>query len=150
LVGTIAGGVQTSIVPPSCELTLDRRIIPGQDVAAALADIDALLQRLEMERPGIAAEREAFLAIPPVEVASDVPVCRELERAVAEVTGQAATATGLRATSDAATFLAAGIPAVVFGPGSLREAHRADESVPLDEVRAASRILALAIVRLLA
>jgi acetylornithine deacetylase/succinyl-diaminopimelate desuccinylase-like protein len=34
----------------------------------------------------------------------------------------------------------AGIPTVLFGPGSIvNQAHRADESVPLDEVVTAAR-----------
>ena len=42
--------------------------------------------------------------------------------------------------SDASTFQRCrGIPAVVFGPGSIDQAHTADEDVPIDHlVRAAA------------
>ena len=43
--------------------------------------------------------------------------------------------------TDASTIAQAGIPSVVFGPGDISRAHTCDESVPLDEVEAASEIL---------
>jgi acetylornithine deacetylase len=43
--------------------------------------------------------------------------------------------------TDASTLAQAGIPAVVFGPGDIAQAHTCDEWVPLDEVEQASEIL---------
>ena len=39
--------------------------------------------------------------------------------------------------TDASTLAEAGIPAVVFGPGDIAQAHTCDEWVPLDEVEQA-------------
>jgi acetylornithine deacetylase len=50
------------------------------------------------------------------------------------------------AASDASFYEAAGIPSVVFGPGDVRLAHCKDESVEVDEVVAAARSLATAVV----
>jgi acetylornithine deacetylase len=50
------------------------------------------------------------------------------------------------AASDASFFQAAGIPAVVFGPGDLKVAHSRDESVSLDEVVLAAQALAATVV----
>ena len=50
------------------------------------------------------------------------------------------------AASDASFYEAAGIPSVVFGPGDVRVAHCKDESVEIDEVMAAARSLAVAVV----
>ncbi len=49
------------------------------------------------------------------------------------------------AASDASFYEAAGIPSVVFGPGDVRVAHCKDESVELDEMIAAARSLAAAV-----
>ncbi len=46
------------------------------------------------------------------------------------------------AASDASFYEAAGVPAVVYGPGELRLAHSKDESVALDELTAAAKGLA--------
>jgi len=50
-------------------------------------------------------------------------------------------ATAVPFCTDASTIAAAGIPAVVFGPGDIAKAHTCDESVPLEEVEQASEIL---------
>ncbi len=45
-------------------------------------------------------------------------------------------ACGVAFGTDAGVFHAAGIPGVVMGPGSIREAHTSRESVPLEEIDA--------------
>ncbi len=40
-----------------------------------------------------------------------------------------------------------GTPCVIFGPGDVKVAHSADESVPLDEVEACAAVLAAWVVR---
>jgi acetylornithine deacetylase/succinyl-diaminopimelate desuccinylase family protein len=139
-VGTIRGGVQASMVPAECVVELDRRILPGTSVESAVADIDALLDELRARRPGLRVHSEVILAIPPVEVAESSPVCIALAGALAGQ-GVAVVIGGLRATSDAAWLDQAGIPAVVFGPGSLAHAHRPDERVALADVETAARVL---------
>ena len=43
--------------------------------------------------------------------------------------------------TDASTISEAGVPAVVFGPGDIAQAHTCDEWVDLDEVEQASEVL---------
>lgn len=149
-VGTIEGGVQTSIVPASCRLTLDRRILPGQTVEDATGHLEAMIAELRAERPGAQVDHRVLIAVPAIDQPGDLPVCSVLRSAVAQVTGADVGLAGLRATSDAAQLVTAGIPSVVFGPGSVTlSAHRPDEFVPLAELHAASRALALTIIRLL-
>ena len=146
-VGTIEGGLQASIVAAECRLEVDRRILPGSTIEAATAEIDALIESVRAARPGLDVTREVTLAIPPVEVPADSPVCVALAAALRAL-GGAAIVGGLRATSDAAWLAAADIPAVVFGPGSLVDAHRPDERVALADVELAARALVMTIVTL--
>ncbi|MDP7385636.1 MAG: M20/M25/M40 family metallo-hydrolase, partial [Nitrospinota bacterium] len=60
-----------------------------------------------------------------------------------EVLGAPQEPMGYVAGTDARLFPPAGIPAVVFGPGEFSQAHTADESVSIDQVVQATRILAL-------
>lgn len=147
-VGTINGGLQTSIVPSECVVTVDRRILPGQSLEDATADMDALLDGVCRVRGSTGAVRRTIIAIPPFETPETLAVCQVLREASRQVTGNSVFG-GLRGTTDAATLAGAGIPTVVFGPGSLEDAHRPDEFVPIDELNAASRVLTLSIVRLL-
>jgi acetylornithine deacetylase len=150
-VGTIHGGLVTSIVPAECRVTLDRRVIPGETVEQAIAEFDALLERRRAEDTALDFERRVVMAVPPIDVPEDAVLCQVMRRAIAAEFGIDPGFAGMRGTTDAATFEAAGIPTLIFGPGSLtKEAHRADESVPLAQVHTAARVLALTAVRFLA
>jgi acetylornithine deacetylase len=48
--------------------------------------------------------------------------------------GLAGTPSGVDFGSDASKFALAGIPSVILGPGSIDQAHTADEYVDLDQV----------------
>jgi acetylornithine deacetylase/succinyl-diaminopimelate desuccinylase-like protein len=88
---------------------------------------------------------------PAFETPADHPLVRALVAARAEVLGplpEGLPDTGAFAAVCDASFLAAkGIPSVVFGPGDLREAHAIDESVEIEEIRSAARVIARAAVR---
>jgi len=149
-VGTIQGGLVISIVPAECRLTIDRRVIPGDSVDGAIADLDELLHQLRAQDPTLDVERRVMMAVPPVEVPEELPLCRIMRETTARILGRDLGYTGLRGSTDAATFQSAGIPTLIFGPGSLsKAAHRADESVPLVELHAATRILTLSVARFL-
>ena len=47
--------------------------------------------------------------------------------------------------SDLRLYVGAGIPTLHYGPGSPRQAHAPDESVPIEEVAVTSKVLALAL-----
>ena len=87
-VGTIHGGLVTSIVPAECRVTLDRRVIPGDTVDSAIADLDELLHQLRAADPSLEVERRVMMAVPPVEVPEDLPLCRIIRDATARVLGK--------------------------------------------------------------
>jgi acetylornithine deacetylase/succinyl-diaminopimelate desuccinylase-like protein len=149
-VGRIRGGLQTSIIPSECVVGVDRRIVPGQSVRDAIADLDELLERIRAERSGCRAERTVDIEYEPFEVAEDLPGCRVLRDAAAEVSGREISFGGLRATTDAVHLTEGGTPTVIFGPGSMQQAHQPDEFVSLEQLHQSTRALALTIVRLLA
>ena len=134
-VGTIRGGHSVNTVPDHCAIEVDRRLIPGETPDVAESAIRAIA-----ERSG--ATVEAFLAVPPFEVPVDSDVVRRASAAVEAVIGQAEII-GARYCTEAAAFAAAGIPAVVMGPGDAKQAHSADEWVALDQVEAACRVYEL-------
>jgi acetylornithine deacetylase len=147
--GVITGGVRTSIIPSQCTIGVDRRLIPGQTVANARTDLQHLLDDVLAARPGARAQWSVDVEYEPFEVTDELPLCTVLLQAAAEVCGHPLSFTGLRATTDAVFLCQAGVPAVVFGPGSLAQAHRPDEYVEVLQLQQATQALALTIVRLL-
>jgi acetylornithine deacetylase len=136
----IRGGVAPNIVPDECEVILDRRTAPGTTTAAALAEIDAVLEPLRLAGDDLRLGTP-FVALPSVETPADDPIVTACERAVTSALGRAVTAGGVAFATDAChLFGAGGIPSVVLGPGSIDQAHTVDEWVDLGEVETAVAI----------
>jgi acetylornithine deacetylase len=146
--GTIAGGTAASVYPATCRLTLERRTLPGETTADVRAELESLLEQLRADVPDLDAKVRVTLERPGTEVAADAPVVQALEAALQEA-GVDQRHEGMSAWVDAALLNVAGTPAVCFGPGSIEQAHAADESVPVDQLEMARQALAGLIRRLL-
>jgi succinyl-diaminopimelate desuccinylase len=143
-IGKIGGGASVNIVPERCTVEIDRRLLPGESGATALADFDAVVKQICAEEPTIQVERDApFGDVDGTEITPDSPVVRALAKGAQGVRGQAPIV-GVPFGTNASRFAPAGIPCVVFGPGDIRQAHTADEYVEVDQVVAAAQIYAAA------
>jgi acetylornithine deacetylase/succinyl-diaminopimelate desuccinylase family protein len=132
-VGTIQGGTVPNMVASDCRVVLDRRIIPGESAAEAVAEIEAMLAELRAADPEFRATARPVLDWPSVEVKPDVPVLGALRRAIQEVTGREPEIGGKDGGTDAAWIgKEAGIPMIHFSPGDARYVLSANERVSLD------------------
>ena len=77
---------------------------------------------------------------PGTEVPGDSVLVQGLLRA-SEAHGVEAGVEGMTAWVDAAFLNEAGVPAVCFGPGSIAQAHSADEWIEAEEIRLCADIL---------
>jgi acetylornithine deacetylase len=137
-VGRIEGGTSVNTVPDSCRIEIDRRLIPGEDPLAAPADLMAFLKQ---ELADVPFECSApWTGNSALSSEGSVELAARLGQAIDSVTGSHRVFAVPYGT-DASTIAAAGIPAVVFGPGDIARAHTRDEWVPLAEVEQASEIL---------
>jgi acetylornithine deacetylase len=137
-VGTIAGGVSVNTVPDRCTIEIDRRLAGREEPGPAQRHLIEYLQGqcdaaswLEHEAP--------FMSGLPLDNEANGPLAERLAAAACEVAGQCRQV-GVPYATDAAVLAAAGIPAVVFGPGSIAQAHTADEWIDLGEVHQAAEI----------
>jgi acetylornithine deacetylase len=136
-VGVIHGGVQVNFVPDTCTIEIDRRLLPGETVAGVLAHYQTLLDALKTQHPTLDAVME-----PPM--LTDEALETAADSAPAQLAGTLLTEMGLDGTlcgvpfgSDASKLSRQGIPSLVFGPGSIDQAHAAVEFVDLAEVERA-------------
>ena len=140
-VSTILGGTAENIVPAECTVAIDRRVNPGEDHVTLMAGFDDLLD--ELRRDGLSVERsEPHLATAPLDTSPDHPVVIALGRAREAVVGDYGEPIGVTYGTDSSFFGPAGIPCVVFGPGSIDQAHSDEEWVGIDETAVAAEILA--------
>jgi acetylornithine deacetylase len=132
----IDGGREMSSYPDRCTLKLERRTIAGesaQQVTGEIEEIVAGLRRADAEFEGSVT---TMMSRPPYRLAPEHELPAALRRAV-EATGGATSGNrsfvGMTFWTDAAVLGAAGIPAVLFGPGGAG-LHSAEEYVEIQDV----------------
>jgi acetylornithine deacetylase/succinyl-diaminopimelate desuccinylase-like protein len=153
-VGLIRGGINTNVVPDEIVFRLDRRMIPEEDPAAVEAHLRELIETMGRKAPGIAVKvRRILLAGPLVPHPGAAPLVDAIRRHARAVLGLELEAVGVPLYTDARHYAAAGIPIVLYGAGprTLLEAnaHNLDENLRLADLRAATKIVALAVADLL-
>lgn len=137
--GTISGGAAPSVYPERCDVVVERRTLPGESPEAVMRELAAVVAGLgEPARAGAALRMT--LERPGTEVPESSTLVRGLLAAVA-ATGRDPTIEGMTAWVDAAFLNRSGTPAVCFGPGSIAQAHSADEWIAVEEIEACARIL---------
>ena len=143
---TIRGGVAVNVIPADCEIEIDRRTIPGEELAEVVAELEEAVRRVVARRPDLVVDVPApFVADPALGTPEDAPIVQQLRRAIESVRGEAQIV-GVPFGTDASKLSQVGIPSVVFGPGNIDLAHTVDEHVELAEVaRAAEILVALAL-----
>ncbi|MEP6668646.1 MAG: M20 family metallopeptidase [Chthoniobacter sp.] len=136
-VGVIRGGVQVNFVPDSCAIEIDRRLLPGETVAGVLAHYQNVLDALRAQYPALDAVMEPpLLTDEALETAADSAPA-QLAGAVLTGMGLDGTLCGVPFGSDASKLSRQGIPSLVFGPGSIDQAHAAVEFVEVAQVERA-------------
>jgi len=133
-VALIEGGVATNVVAPSCSFVVDRRTLPGDTVDLVLAGLRA---KIDAACPGASYRLEVLVDVEASELPADHPFA-------VFVSATAGTSlTGLSLGTDG-RFLRnqLGIPTVIYGPGSIEQAHTTDEWVSIEELTTAARTFA--------
>jgi len=146
----IQGGTKENIIPESCRLAIDRRFIPGESAGSVQDEIEAILFDLRKADPEIKFELERKMVYESAEIPGSSQIAEVLRRRVKEVTGVISEPYGIVASTDVRNFIVdAGIPAVTWGPGDTDQSHTFNESVPVDQVVNAVKVLVLTSVELL-
>ncbi|NOZ19775.1 MAG: M20 family metallopeptidase [Planctomycetes bacterium] len=129
----IRGGAASNIIPDSCELTLSRRLAPGEDRAKFERELRQLCAGLEVE----------------VDIrGGDPAACVDVDGRLLEAAREAARKTlGVerysisRGRTDLVLFARKGMDVLNIGPGMMGQAHVADEWCALADLPAASGLL---------
>ncbi|WP_217591697.1 M20 family metallopeptidase [Cohnella sp. GbtcB17] len=131
VVSTVSGGSQINIVPEACEIRIDRRIVPGEDPERVLAEFE---RELRASLPGVRLSVEPLLLDPALHTPHNAAVVHTARR-IAESLALSPVLRGVSYGSNASKLQAwKGIPSIVYGPGSIAQAHSAQEWVSVAEV----------------
>src|SRR5262249_26530426 len=138
-VGIIQGGASVNTVPDRCTIEIDRRAVGGEkpaDIPRQLLDYLRLVENLDFP----IEMTPCWIAEPALMPAGSEEIAARLGRAVDQVRGSHKVH-AVPFGTDAATIAWSGVPAVIFGPGDIAQAHTCDEWVDLAEVEQAAAIL---------
>ena len=141
----LSGGTGLSTYAAEATVQIERRTIPGETEAQAVAEIQAAVDCVEANDPDFRATVRPFFAREPFEVAEDAAIVKAVDRAATKVRGVAPKHIGDTPWMDAALLAAAGVETVVFGAAGAG-AHAAEEWVEVESVVKLAEILAEAAV----
>jgi len=133
-IGKIRGGENTNVVPDTCSIEIDRRILPQEDFDAAFKELERFL------RSAGAHEVELLTGTAGFSAREDGVAARAFSGAIREVTGKPPERLNVVGASDARYFARDGAEIIVFGPGDGADSHKPNESVPLAEMADAALI----------
>jgi acetylornithine deacetylase/succinyl-diaminopimelate desuccinylase-like protein len=136
--GISSDGGARNVVAETARLTIDRRLLPGEDVDAAIAEIGDVVAAT-LRGSAYSAHVDVARRWPPYAISRDEPISR--------VAAATLSACGLNiepamdsASNDSSWLDRAGIPTILLGPGEPEQAHSSNESVSADDIRAAVEI----------
>ena len=153
-VGLIKGGINTNVVPDRVTFRLDRRMIPEERAAEVEAGLRAVIAEAAMAFPKAKVEVRQILVVEPLTPLPGGERMTELLcRHASAVMGEPVGPKGVPLYTDAPHYASLGIPIVLYGAGphTIEEAnaHRADERLPLSDLRKATEVVALTLLGLL-
>lgn len=139
-VGTIQGGIKTNVVPNSCVITVDRRVLPGEVVDKIKEDIDLIISEVKNEEPDFNVTVTETLYAEPSITSENKRIMTLIKNALEDFNLEFKL-TNYPATCDMRYLRNhAKIPTAIFGPGKLELAHIEDEYVEIEQVVNAAKI----------
>ncbi len=141
--GQITGGYRPYVVPDSCKVWIDMRLVPPTDTAAAKNIVEEAVKAAEAEIAGV---RGSYLITgdrPYVEKDSSSRLLASLKSVCDRVTGEDTPVGSFNGYMDTAVIAGTlgNCNCMSYGPGSLELAHKPNEYVPYEDVCRCRRVL---------
>jgi acetylornithine deacetylase len=133
--------------PNYCSLEYNIWYLPNETFDEIRDEIEAFVGAIAQTDPWLREHPPRFtwktrnVFFPPVDTPADHPIVTAVSHAVRSV-GRRVEIVGFTAASELAWYAEQGIPGVIFGPGSIAQAHSPDEYVELHQLRDAVKVIA--------
>ncbi|MEW5010615.1 MAG: acetylornithine deacetylase [Cycloclasticus sp.] len=128
-IGSIHGGDNPNRICSHCETQIDIRPLPGMDIDYLRADLQQRLFKVLPDDGKLKlAYRPIFCGVPPFETPADAGFTRLVE----SISGKPAEAVAFG--TEAPYLNKLGLDTIVIGPGSIDQAHQANEFIPSEQI----------------
>ena len=129
-IGSIHGGDNPNRICSHCETQIDIRPLPGMDINHLRADLQQRLFKILPDSGKLKlAYRPIFCGVPPFETPADATLTRLIE----SLSGKAAEAVAFG--TEAPYLNKLGLDTIVIGPGSIDQAHQANEFIASEQIQ---------------
>ena len=141
--GQIKGGYSPYVVPDTCKVWIDMRLVPPCDTNAAQKIVDEAIQMAEERVPGCHGSYVITGDRPAIERDPSSPLLAAVLQATEKACGKPAEAGIFTGYTDTAVIagMCGNHNCMSYGPGSLALAHKPNEYVPHADVRRAQAVL---------
>ncbi len=134
-VGTVSGGTGTSMVADCAVITVDRRLLPGEDAHIVAAQLHRRILDSGIIGDGIEVAVDVSMEMPGFLTSEDSDIVQSAVAAVADSAGHHGTDIWTASCDGGFIVRDMGIPAIVLGAGEIEmQAHQPDESVSVRQL----------------
>lgn len=138
----ISGGIAMNTIPSSLEFLFEFRNLPQDNpdqISQAIKDYVSryLIPEMQKESEDASVEIESMNCIPAFQTSEDIELT--------EIAGERDRIKKVSYATEAGLFQKAGIPTIVCGPGSIMEAHKANEFVSLEQLDECEKFLRMVV-----
>ena len=140
-VGMIGGGISINTVPDQCSIEVGRRVSPSECPDEAFAHILNYVRQELAEEDWVSeiTFHEPTISKSGLNDKINGEFAAYLQQVVQKA-GHSGQRIGVPYGTDGQAFCRAEVPTVVFGPGSIDQAHTKDEWIELEQLEAASEL----------
>jgi succinyl-diaminopimelate desuccinylase len=139
-------GYPAPVVPDSCRMVIDRRLLIEESIDGVKGEVRALLEQLADERAGFRYSIRDIFEVLPTMADRNGPVARSTAAAIRRVIGRAPEFVCSPGTYDQKHIDRVGKlhDCIAYGPGILDLAHQPDEYVVIEDMVNSAKVMALA------
>jgi succinyl-diaminopimelate desuccinylase len=141
-----APGYPAPLVPDSCRMVIDRRLLIEESIDSVKGEVVELLDQLAKDRAGFSYSIRDIFEVRPTMADRNGPVARSTAAAVRRVIGRDPEFICSPGTYDQKHIDRVGKlrDCIAYGPGILDLAHQPDEYVVIDDMVNSAKVMALA------
>lgn len=140
--GKIEGGYQPYVVPDTCRVWMDMRLVPPMNSSQILEITDRIIGDIEKEMAGISIHYDVTGNRPCIE-RSSVELLKAVKEACLDAAGKMPKIGAFSGYTDTAVIagLCGSKEFLSYGPGSLNMAHKPDEYVEIADIERCEKVL---------
>lgn len=137
----ISGGKAINIIPEFCEFLFEFRNLPTMPSHSIIEKIQShiknnLIPQMQKEHPSANITIDAMGSVPPHEISEDADITKLVRSVTSDPTIRK-----VSYATEASLFQEAGIPTLICGPGSIKQAHIANEYIELSQLTQCEQFL---------